>query len=295
MSVEEELGARFEAHRGQLGAVAFRMLGSRDEAEDAVQEAWLRLRRAGGDGIDNLGGWLTTVVARVCLDALRSRKARREDALDAHGLEPAIDDADAMHPEREAMLADSVGAALLVVLERLAPAERVAFVLHDIFDVPFDTIGRIVERTPEATRQLASRARKRVSGADASPGARFLRQRDVVDAFRAASRGGDFGALLALLDPEAVMRADAVAVEMGAPAEVRGADAVAQFIFGRARGARRALLDGAATWVWAPGGRVRVAFRFTIANDKVSAIELIGNRDAIAQLDLVLLNDEAGN
>src|SRR6266480_3480972 len=212
---------RFEEHRGHLRAVAYRMLGSLSEADDAVQESWLRLSRADTSDVANLGGWLTTVVARVCLDMLRSRKARSEESLGPHVLEPAVGQEDRSHPEQETLLADSVGLALLVVLETLAPPERVAFVLHDMFDLPFDEIAPIVARTPAAARQLASRARRRVRGAATVPDADRTRQREVVEAFLAASRGGDFDALLAVLDPDVVLRADPAAARMGASAEVR--------------------------------------------------------------------------
>ena len=208
MDEHEWLAEQFEANRTHLRAVAYRMLGSLSEADDAVQEAWLRLSRSDTSGVENLGGWLTTVVARVCLDMLRSRKSRREEPLGAHVPDPMVSREDGIDPEHEALLADSVGLALLVVLETLAPAERVAFVLHDMFDLPFDEIAPIVGRSPTAARQLASRARRRVQGAATVPDADLTRQREVVDAFLAASRGGDFDALLALLDPDVVLRAD---------------------------------------------------------------------------------------
>ncbi len=221
MHENDGLADRFEASRNHLRAVAYRMLGSMSEADDAVQEAWLRVSRSGTSGVENLGGWLTTVVARVCLDLLRSRKSRREEPLGVHLQDPIA------NPEHEALLADSVGLALLVVLETLAPAERLAFVLHDMFAVPFDEIAPIVGRSPAAARQLASRARRRVQGAATVSDTDRARQREVVDAFLAASRGGDFAALLAVLDPDVVLRADRAAVEMGSAKEVRGAAAVA--------------------------------------------------------------------
>src|SRR5437763_12731462 len=205
--MEQDLAVMFEASRPRLQAVAYRMLGSLTEAEDAVQETWLRLSRSGADGVENLGGWLTTVVGRVCLDILRSRKALREDPLETHVPEPVISREEGIDPEQEVLLADAVGLALLVVLETLAPAERLAFVLHDMFAVPFDDIAPIVERSPAATRQLASRARRRVQGT-ATPDADLPRQRKVVHAFLAASRDGDFDALLAVLDPDVLLRAD---------------------------------------------------------------------------------------
>src|SRR5437763_6093184 len=236
MDTQDWLTDRFEAHRAHLKAVAYRMLGSASEADDAVQEAWIRLSRAGADDVANLGGWLTTVVSRVCLDMLRSRSARREEPIDTPVPEMGPGQAAPVDPEQEALLADSVGSALLVVLETLAPAERLAFVLHDLFAVPFDEIAAIVGRSPAAARQLASRARRRVQGATADPIADRARQRAVVDAFLAASRGGDFTALLALLDPDVVLRADEAAVRTGnIAAEVRGAAAVAETFAGRAR------------------------------------------------------------
>ena len=282
------LAERFEANRAHLQAVAYRMLGSPSEADDAVQEAWLRLSRADTSGVQNFGGWLTTVVARVCLDMLRSRKARREEPLAAP--DGVVGRAAGTDPEHEAVLADSVGLALLVVLETLAPAERVAFVLHDLFDLPFDEIAPIVGRTPTAARQLASRARRRVQGAARVPDADRARQRAVIDAFLAASRGGNFEALLALLDPDIVLRADAVAVQMGAAAEVRGAAAVAQTFAGRARVAQPALVDGAVGLVWAPGGQPRVVFALTIAGGKIVAIDLLADPERLRELDLVLLD-----
>ena len=275
---------RFEENRTHLRAVAYRMLGSRSEADAAVQEAWLRLSRSDTSGVANLGGWLTTIVARVCLDMLRSRKSRREEPLGAHDPEDGVD------PEHEALLADSVGLALLVVLETLAPAERVAFVLHDMFDLPFDEIAPIVGRSPTAARQLASRARRRVRGAATVPPADLTRQREVVDAFLAASRGGDFAALLAVLDPDVVLRADSVAVPMGASSEVRGAAAVAETLSGRARAAQPALVNGAAGLVWAAGGQPRVVFEFTITRGKIVAIDLVADPERLRQLDLAILD-----
>src|SRR2546426_4921669 len=252
------LATRFEENRTHLKAVAYRMLGSVSEAEDAVQDAWLRLSRSDTSGVENLDGWLTTIVARVCLDMLRSRKSRREEPLGAQAPEMIVSREEGVDPEREALLADSVGLALLVVLETLAPAERVAFVLHDMFDLPFDEIAPIVGRSPTAARQLASRARRRAQGAALVSEPALPRQRKVVDAFLAASRGGDFEALLAVLDPEVVLRADRAAVQIGASGEVRGAAAVARTFAGRAKEAQPALIDGAAGLVGAPGGRPRV-------------------------------------
>jgi RNA polymerase sigma factor (sigma-70 family) len=281
------LAARFEETRPHLRRVAYRMLGSPTEAEDAVQEAWLRLGRADAAAVDNLGGWLTTVVARVCLDLLRSRKSRREEPLEAVG--PAAARGEGSGPEHDAILADSMGLALLVVLETLAPAERVAFVLHDMFDLPFDRIAPIVGRTPTAARQLASRARRRVQGSAAAPAADRTRQRAIVDAFLAASRGGDFAALLTMLDPDVVLRADPATVQMGAAAEVRGARAVAETLSGRARAAEPALVGGAVGLVWAPGGRPRVAFGFTFTGGKVGAVDLIADPERLRQLEIVVL------
>ena len=289
MSEREWLAERFEANRTHLRAVAHRMLGSLSEADDAVQEAWLRLSRSDASDVANLGGWLTTVVGRVCLDMLRSRKSRREESLDAQAPDPIESHEAGVDPEHQAVLADSVGLALLVVLETLAPAERVAFVLHDMFDLPFDEIAPIVGRSPTAARQLASRARRRVQGAALVAEPDLPRQRNVVDAFLAASRGGDFEALLAVLDPEVVLRADRAAVQIGASGEVRGVAAVARTFAGRAKEAQPALIDGAAGLVWAPGGRPRVVFGFTIEQGKIVAIDMIADRERLGQLDIAIL------
>jgi RNA polymerase sigma factor (sigma-70 family) len=286
MDDRDWLAERFEAHRPHLRAVAYRMLGSAAEADDAVQEAWLRASRAGADEVDNLGGWLTTVVARVCLNQLRSRRSRPEAPLDDQAAELADGAAD---PEAEAVLADAVGPALLVVLDTLSPAERLAFVLHDLFAVPFGEIAEILGRSEAAARQLASRARRRVQGAEAPEGDR-ARQRLVVEAFLAASRKGDFEALLRLLDPRVVARADAAAVAAGAEAEVRGARAVAGTFVGRARFARPALVEGAVGAVWAPGGRPRVVFAFTVSDGRVAEIRLLADPERLAELDLVPLD-----
>jgi len=282
MGDREYLAERFEAHRDHLRAVAYRMLGSATDAEDAVQEAWFRLNRSDTSGVDNLGGWLTTVVARVSLDMLRARASRREEPMDVAGTPAAAGD-----PEQEALLADAVGPALLVVLETLAPAERLAFVLHDMFAVPFDEIAPIVGRSPEAARQLASRARRRVQGAPDPSDADVARRRHVVDAFLAAARGGDFQALLALLDPDVVMRSDPVAVATGADAELRGAPAVAATFAGRARAARPALVDGVPGLVWAQGGVPRVVFALTIAGGVITGIEVVADPERLAALDIV--------
>jgi RNA polymerase sigma factor (sigma-70 family) len=283
------LAEHFEGKRAHLRAVAYRMLGSLSEADDAVQDAWLRVSGSDARGVENIGGWLTTVVSRVCLDVLRSRKSRREDAVGAQVPEPAAGERGALDPEEEAVVADSVGLAMLVVLETLAPAERLAFVLHDMFDVPFGEIAAIVGRSPAATRQLASRARRRVQGASAVSGANARRQEEVVRAFLAASRGGDFDALVELLHPDVVLRADAAAVQSGAEPEVRGAAAVAGTFAGRARAARPALVDGVPALVWAPGGRPRVVFSFTFAAGTVAAIELIAEPARLDALDVVML------
>jgi RNA polymerase sigma-70 factor (ECF subfamily) len=285
------LAERFEAHRTHLRAVAYRMLGSLSEADDAVQDAWLRVSRADTSDVENLGGWLTTVVGRVCLNMLRSRRSRREEPLGAHLPEPTVSREDGIDPEYEALLADSVGSALLVVLDTLAPAERLAFVLHDMFAVPFDEIAPIVDRSPAAVRQLASRARRRVLGADAVPDTDLTRKREVVDAFLAASRGGDSDALVALLDPDVVLRADPAAVQTGASTEVRGAPAVADTFSGRARAAQPALVNGTAGAVWAPGGTPRVVFGFTITRGKIVAIDILADPERLRHIDLAILDD----
>jgi RNA polymerase sigma-70 factor (ECF subfamily) len=293
MDEHEWLAERFEENRTHLRAVAYRMLGSLSEAEDAVQEAWLRLRRSETSGIENLGGWLTTVVARVCLDMLRSRKARREEPLGAHLPELIVSREDGIDPEQEALLADSVGLALLVILETLAPAERLAFVLHDMFAVPFDEIAAIVGRSPTAARQLASRARRRVQGAGTVPDADLTRQREVVDAFLAASRAGNFDALLAVLDPDVVLRADRGPVASGGSREVRGASAVAKQALafsGRARFAQAALVNGAVGVVVAPRGRLFVVLGLTVTRGKIVEIDVVADPARLRQLDLAVLN-----
>jgi RNA polymerase sigma-70 factor (ECF subfamily) len=288
MNERDYLADRFEEHRSHLRAVAYRMLGSVSEVDDAVQEAWLRLSRADATGIDNLGGWLTTVVARVCLDILRSRASRREEPLTPDAPEPVASGASGASPEEEALLADSVGLALLVVLDRLTPAERLAFVLHDMFAIPFEEIGPIVGRSAEAARQLASRARRRVRGG-AAPSTNLVHQREVVEAFLAALRGGDFEGLLAVLDPDLVVRADMP----GAPGEIRGAAVWAKgaVAYGHmARVVRPALVNGAIGLVMAPRGRLSRALTFTIANGKITAIEVIGNRGRLAELDVAIVD-----
>ncbi|MFF3400003.1 sigma-70 family RNA polymerase sigma factor [Streptomyces sp. NPDC002659] len=291
MNEGEWLAARFEENRPRLKAVAYRMLGSRNEAEDAVQEAWLRLHRSDPDTVENLSGWLTTVVGRVCLDMLRSRTSRREDLLDAPPSASVTDHRHVIDPEQEVLLADSVGLALLVVLDTLDPAERLAFVLHDMFALPFDEIAPIVDRTPAAARQLASRARRRVRGAARVPEPDVSRQREIVDAFLAAARGGEFDALLTVLDPDVVLRADSAAVRAGASGLVRGASAVADTFSGRAQLAQTALVDGAVGAVWAPRGRPLVVFGFTITDGKISAIDLVAEPERLRRLDLAFLND----
>src|SRR5215213_8719500 len=286
------LAEQFEAYRPHLRAVAYRMLGSLSEADDAVQEAWLHLRRADTSGIANLGGWLTTVVARVCLDLLRARKARREESLDAHEPNRIAGGADALDPEREALLADAVGLALLVVLDTLNPAERLAFVLHDLFAVPFEEIAPIVGRSPSAARQLASRARRRVQGATNVPDTDLTRQREVVDAFLAAARGGDFDALVAVLDPDVVLRADLSAAHAVGSREVRGGPAVARTAAkGQARAARPALVNGTVGVVVAPRGRLLMVLAFTIRGQNIVEIDAIADPARLSRLDVVLLGD----
>jgi RNA polymerase sigma-70 factor (ECF subfamily) len=267
------------------------MLGSPSEADDAVQESWLRLSRSDTSGVENLGGWLTTVVARVCLDMLRSRESRREESLDIDVPDPIVSHEEGIDPEHEALLADSVGLALLVVLDTLNPAERIAFVLHDLFAVPFDEIAPIVRRSPTAARQLASRARRRVQGAATDSDVDLTPQRELVDAFLAASRGGDFDALLAVLDPDVVLRADQAVVDMGASREVRGALDVARQFSGRARAAQPAFVNGAIGLVWASGGQPRVVIGFTITRGKIVAIDMLADPEGFSKLDLTYLNE----
>lgn len=304
----EWLAAQFEAHRSHLRGVAYRMLGSTSEADDAVQEAWLRLSRTGGDGVENLGGWLTTVVGRIALDMLRSRTARREVPMpDTPHVNtgPALDE----DPEQGAITADAVGLALLVVLETLTPSERVAFVLHDLFAVPFDEIAPIVGRSPAAARQLASRARRRVQGASdgeealaAPEGHRAQqqrqkqKQREIVEAFLAASRKGDFAALLVALDPHVVMRADAAAREMGAPPEISGADAVAEMFSGGAKVARFALIDGVPGLVWMEGKSPRVVFDIdvNIEDGTIAGITLRADAEFLQQCEVELVHQRRG-
>jgi RNA polymerase sigma-70 factor (ECF subfamily) len=294
MEDHEWLAKRFEENRAHLSAVGYRMLGSLSEADDAVQEAWLRLSRSDTSGIENLGGWLTTVVGRVCLDMLRSRRSRREEPLGARLPEPIISREEGIDPEHEALVADSVGLALLVVLETLAPAERLAFVLHDMFAVPFEEIAPIVGRSPTAARQLASRARRRVQGAATSADAGLACQREAVDAFLAASREGDFEALLAVLDPDVVLRIDGGAVRAGLSREIRGVRAVAEqtLTFSRLSPfVRPALVNGAAGVVVAPRGRPFAVMGFTARRGKIVEIDVLADPARLRQLDLAVLDD----
>ena len=294
MDDHDWLAERFEENRVHLRTVAYRMLGSLGEADDAVQEAWLRLGRSDTSGVENLGGWLTTVVGRVCLDMLRSRKSRREEPLGARLPEPIISREDGIDPEHEALVADSVGLALLVVLETLSPAERLAFVLHDTFGVPFTEIAPIVGRSPEAARQLASRARRRVRGENAVPDADLARQREVVDAFLAAARDGDFGALVAVLDPDVVLRADLGPMPVGGSVEVRGAEEVAGQALGYSRLGlimRPALVNGAAGAVSMRDGEPFSVGGITVRGGRIVAIDILADPERLRQLDLTILND----
>jgi RNA polymerase sigma factor (sigma-70 family) len=294
MAEYDILAEGFEEKRTKLRAVAYRMLGSISEADDAVQEAWLRLSRSDTGEIENLGGWLTTVVASVCLDMLRSRRSRREEPLGLHVPDPIVSRADGIDPEHEVLLSDSVGLALLVVLETLSPTERLAFVLHDMFGVPFEEIAPIVGRSPAASRQLASRARRRVRGSAPAPDADLSRQREVVDAFLAASRDGDFDTLVAVLDPDVVLRADSGAVLAGRSREVRGAREVAEqaLTFSRlAPFVQTALVNGAAGVVVAPRGRLFAVMGFTVRGGKIVEIDILADPARLRQLDLALLED----
>jgi RNA polymerase sigma factor (sigma-70 family) len=287
------LAERFEEHRPHLRAVGYRMLGSVTEADDAVQEAWLRLSRSDAREIENLGGWLTTVVARVCLNMLQSRKARREEPLGVHVPDPIVSDDAETDPERQALLADSVGLALLVVLDTLEPAERLAFVLHDMFAVPFEEIATIVGRSPAAARQLASRARRRVQGRAPAPDPDLGRQREVVDAFLAAVREGDFEALIEVLDPDVVLRADSGPVPPPASQEVHGAQAVAELALAFSQVAqfsRPALVNGTAGLVTAPRPDLVSVMGFTITDGKIVEIDILADTARLARLDLVVLD-----
>ncbi|MGR9172834.1 sigma-70 family RNA polymerase sigma factor [Rhizobium sp. KDH_Rht_773_N] len=282
MGEKKWLADEFEANRGHLRAVAFRMLGSRSEAEDAVQEAWLRLTRSDRSDVDNLSGWLTTVVARICLDMLRSRKTRREEPLDlpAHG---AIVDI-ASNPEREAAFADSVGLALLVVLQTLSPAERVAFVLHDMFDLPFEEIATVIGRSAAAARQLASRARRRVQGQPETPDVDLARKRSIAEAFLIASRNGDIEGLIAVLAPDAVFRPDAAATRLGNVVPLRGAAAVAESFKGRATSARVALVDDEVGLVVFIEGQLRVVLTLSFEGDRISTVDAIADPDHLRDM-----------
>ncbi|HEX6480609.1 MAG TPA: sigma-70 family RNA polymerase sigma factor [Ktedonobacteraceae bacterium] len=294
MKKHDWLVEAFEAERSHLQAVAYRLLGSLSEADDAVQEAWLRLSCSDTSSVENLGGWLTTVVARISLNMLRSRKARREESLEASALEPGTREPGGIDPEQEALLADSVGLALLVILEALSPAERLAFVLHDIFAVPFDEIAPIVERSETATRQLASRARRRIRGGAKEASAEFTTSRDMVDAFLTASRAGNFEALLALLDPDVVYRANYSASLAGKSQVVHGATAVVRQTraFVRlARFAQSVLVDGAVGVVVAPHGQLRYVAQFTITGGKIAEINVISDPARLSQLHLSVLSD----
>jgi RNA polymerase sigma factor (sigma-70 family) len=294
MDEQDWLAKRFEENRGHLKAVAYRMLGSVNEADDAVQEAWLRLSHSGASGVANLSGGLTTVVARICLDMLRSRQARREEPLEAHVPDPIVSRDSALDPEQETLLADSVGLALLVVLEMLEPAERLAFVLHDMFSVPFDDLAGILGRSPAAARQLASRARRRVQGTAPVPDTDMSRQREVVNAFLAASRNGDFDALLAVLDPDVVLRADAGSFHPGESKVVRGAARVAEqaLLFSSlAQHCRLALVNGTPGLVTAPGGQPYSVVGFTIRHGKIVEIDILADPERLRQLNLSVLTE----
>jgi RNA polymerase sigma factor (sigma-70 family) len=290
MDGSDGLVRQFEAHRSRLRSVAYRMLGSLSEADDAVQEAWLRLSRTDANSIENLGGWLTTVVGRLCLTRLRSRQSRREDPLDVHIPDPIVSREDAIDPEHETVLADSVGLALFLVLETLTPAERVAFVLHDTFAVPFEQIAAVLGRSPTATRQLASRARRRVQGADTAPDTDVTHQREVVDAFFAAARHGDFDALVAVLDPDVVARTDG---GPGASTILRGAAAVASNALAYAQRApflQPALINGIVGVVVAPAGRPVSIMAFVVRRGKIVAIDALADRERLRQVDLTALD-----
>ncbi|KOG45776.1 RNA polymerase sigma 70 [Streptomyces virginiae] len=287
------LTERFEEHRSHLRAVSYRMLGSLAEADDAVQETWLRLSRSDISEVENLGGWLTTVVSRVCLNMLRSRASRREDSMDAYPTDPAGSREDTVDPEQEAVMADSVGLALLVVLDRLAPAERLAFVLHDLFAVPFDEIAPMIEKTPAATRQLASRARRRVKGAPLVPEADLTRRRHVVEAFLAATRGGNFDALVTLLHPDVVLRADTAVVPTPAPILLRGAVTVATNAMAamqRAQATAPALVDGTVGLAMAPLGRLFLVLGFTIEDGLITEIDIMAEPERLGALELAALD-----
>jgi RNA polymerase sigma factor (sigma-70 family) len=288
MNHRDWLAAQFEEQRPHLRRIAYRMLGSLDESEDAIQEAWLRLSRTDGEAIENLGGWLTTVVGRVCIDMLRARRARQERSADGWLPEPIVSLDDQIDPEQEALLADSVGLALLVVLETLSPPERLAFVLHDMFAVPFDEIASILDRSPDAVRQLASRGRRRVRGARPEPDADLAEQRRVADAFMQASRAGDFEGLLAVLDPDVVVRADR-SIPKGAPLEFRGAREVASralFFRQLAEFAQPVLVNGAAGYLVAPQGRLFAVAALTVVGGRITEIDFVTDPDKLSKLAL---------
>jgi RNA polymerase sigma factor (sigma-70 family) len=290
MDERDWLAERFQEHRPRLRAVAYRMLGSTSEADDAVQEAWIRLSRSNAGEIDNLEAWLVTAVGRVALNMLRSRKTRREEPLDAHLPDPIVDRADGIDPEHEALLADSVGLALLVVLETLTPAERLAFVLHDMFSVPFDEIGAILDRSPDATRQLASRGRRRIRGVDTNPDADPAAQQEVVEAFLAAARDGDFDALVAVLDPDVVVRED---TGSGTLVEVHGAENVARRATAFSRlglVARPALVNGAAGWVSLLHGEGYAVAALTLQNGRITSMDILLDPARLARLDLTAVD-----
>jgi RNA polymerase sigma-70 factor, ECF subfamily len=288
MSERDFLAEQFEQHRPHLKRVAYRMLGTLDESEDAVQEAWLRLSRVDDDEIQNLGGWLTTVVARVSLDMLRARRARREESTDAWLPDPIVSVDPESDPEQEALLADSVGLALLVVLETLTPPERLAFVLHDMFAVPFDEIAGIIDRSPDATRQLASRARRRVRGSRPAQSTDLAEHRRVIDAFLAASRAGDFEALVAVLDPDVVLRTDH-ALPRGAPGELHGAQVVASNAMrfaALAPLAKPALVNGIPGFYVAPEGRLFAVGSFVVAGGRITEIDIVADPDKLARIEV---------
>jgi RNA polymerase sigma-70 factor (ECF subfamily) len=291
MYEQDWLADRFEENRSRLRAVAYRMLGSLSEAEDAVQETWLRLSRSEAGGIDNLPAWLTTVVAHICLDILRTRSARREEGLPGSTLGTGDTAGHGIDPEQEAVMADAVGAAVLVLLDRLAPAERLSFVLHDMFGLSFDEIGTIVGRSPIATRQLASRARRRVQGTEYRANSDLKRQRELTDVFLTALRSGDIEGLVAVLDPDVVVRMDPVAAGGGTPREIRGAQNWARgaVAFSRSVGGHYvapALVDGTVGLVWAPHGKLQRVVRFTFAKDKISQVEIIADPARLRGFDL---------
>jgi RNA polymerase sigma-70 factor, ECF subfamily len=291
---DDWLTTQFEVSRPRLRSLAYRMLGSHDEADDAVQETWIRLDRSDPASVENLQGWLTTVVARICLDRLRSRSSRPEDSAGAppdHVTATTAGPGDGNgDPADDVVMAESIGAALSVLLDRLSPAERVAFVLHDVFAVPFGAVGQILDRSPDAARQLASRARRRVQGSTTARTVDLVRHREIVDAFLRATQHGDFDALVRLLDPEVELRPDAAALQMGALREMRGAAEVAAALSGGAKAAQRAIVEGLAALVWAPGGHTRGVIEFTIVDERIATIAVTGDADRIAELDIVVID-----